>query len=803
MKRARALPIQILSPSLTRSAAQAETGQSVIKKLFGLECSSQRRTHRAARFFVIFFLLSSPCFGQSWSNILPSSRAIDWTHAGLPATLPDGETTPNPWTPPVRSACTTAQAGFTVPISSSISVANLNTAIANCAAANANGSYLLLGPGTFTINSVLAMYSVNNITLRGSGSQQTTLSLSDADIEIGASYGAEGSGLLTSTSNYAAGSTSITIGSLSGVTPTAGLIAWLTQCDTGVGRSGGVCTGTQSDNGGIYVCGDSASGCAQQSRAGTPSHQQQAFIMKTVTNNGNGTYTIGLSSPLYMPNWTHSPNAPSLGWPNSARMSTGVGLEDLTVLGVNDSTNFLLHVQNAYGSWIKGVRFIGSGTSFTFNVANSKNCLEINNYLFPDYNITGYHAGVNVAASSDVLVLNTIVAGGIPTEYDGLNSGVVTAYNYGRDSFTLYAENGWSFDHAAFSSFDLYEANQSGPLTEDDIWGTHALNTYFRNYDSCTDPSFAVPNPRGININNYQRFENAVGNVIGSEGQCTTYQGTGYNTIFQISTGDPLVASTLMRWGNVSGVTQSSDTPPNSGVRFVSSEVPSSLASLNASLSIPVPSNSNLPCSFWLPNYTSTTCTAHPSGGTGLNWWKVCTTWTTFPTACATTQTQPFPTTGPDVSGGSSVNGYAYDIPSAVAWKSLPIDASYQHSYTISASSWSGGTEQLTVTGLPSGSVNIIGGFQLSGVNAACIPTSGVSYTSRPDSEILMTGSTVTTVSYSLPSASSNPGCTGTMKFPDVRQFDERVYMADGGSLGDPPPPTAPDPPTGVTATVE
>ena len=65
-----------------------------------------------------------------------------------------------------------------------------------------------------------------------------------------------------------------------------------------------------------------------------------------------------------------------------------------------------------------------------------------------------------------------------------------------------------------------------------------------------------------------------------------------------------------------------------------------------------------------------------------------------------------------------------------------------------------------------------------------------------------MTASGSATISYEL---GSDPGsCAGgTFKFPDVRQFDERVYMADGGSLGDPPPPTAPNPPTGVTATVD
>ena len=41
----------------------------------------------------------------SWSSILSPSRAINWGNAGLPATFPDGETTPNPWTPPTRTQC--------------------------------------------------------------------------------------------------------------------------------------------------------------------------------------------------------------------------------------------------------------------------------------------------------------------------------------------------------------------------------------------------------------------------------------------------------------------------------------------------------------------------------------------------------------------------------------------------------------------------------------------------------------------------------------------------------------------------
>ncbi len=200
----------------------------------------------------------------------------------------------------------------------------------------------------------------------------------------------------------------------------------------------------------------------------------------------------------------------------------------------------------------------------------------------------------------------------------------------------------------------------------------------------------------------------------------------------------------------------------------------------------PVPGNTTLPCSFFLAGYASTTCTAHPSGGTGFNFWKVCTSWTTFPTSCATTSTPPFPAAGPDVTGGPYIAGHAYDIPASIAWQKLPIDTTYQTSYSVTGSSWSGGIETLTVSGLPN-VTHLMGPFQISG--GACSTGTG---------EALMTASNSATISYAL---AANPGsCAGgTFKFPDIRQFDERVYEADPSQTSTP---TAnPNPPTGLTAT--
>lgn len=188
---------------------------------------------------------------------------------------------------------------------------------------------------------------------------------------------------------------------------------------------------------------------------------------------------------------------------------------------------------------------------------------------------------------------------------------------------------------------------------------------------------------------------------------------------------------------------------------------------------------------------------AHPSGGTGLSWWKACVGYSTFPT-CNATSTPPWPAIGGnDVSGGPFANGHAYSIPAELILASLPIDtgtcggASCQQTFSITgtcaggaASSWSAGIETLCVSlaAIDNGSnEHIMGGFQLSGVNSACIPASGASFTNRPDNEIRMTGSSTTTIQYALP---SNPSvsCAGSLLFPDIKKFDVSAFQADSGA---------------------
>lgn len=781
----------------------------------------RRGWRHLALLITICLLFSTISQGQAWSGILAPSRAIDWTNAGLPSSITYGsggsacdgshancvETISNPWTPPTR-----VQSGSAIKCSNTSSDAStINTAIA----AAKPGSYVLIGVGTCDITSNINLYGPNGVTLRGSGPQSTLLNLSGSGTRIifGNCCMGFSNGALSATS-YSSGTASVKITGVGSSTYLrVGNVAWIQQCDTGWTGSGlngtaPSCTsGSYSDPGGIWVCGIDYTVCTfDNNPGGTHNYQRQAVLITSVTNDGGGSYTVGFTPGLYMPNWSSKNNALMI-WQNPATGSFGMGLEDLTV-NLTYNGNEEIGLQNTYGSWVKGIKLIGYPTNAALGISATQS-LVFNNYIFGENNNNlGTAASEPVVRSDDssTLILNNIITGGNCFWGDGALSGEVVAYNYCRDSSTPYYIAP-ILNHLPYQSFMLAEGNETPEVHDDDTHGTNDLDTFFRNYFPGWDEPYVTMNPWAVDIDPYQRFDNVIGNAIGGT-LSTAYQGTSASVgnEYVIPTTDALSVASLMRWGNCDVI--------NGNCRFVSSEVPTNLSTWPNSIAFQnsVPASDNLPCSFFISGtaFTTSPCTIFSNGGTGLSWWKVCSTWTTFPTSCAASVTQPFPPVGPDQSSGPHVDGHAYDNAAAIAYKYLPIDTSLQNSFTITASTWSnnpstcaivsGGPSSSTVpceiltvnlSSINNGSAeHIMGGFQLSGVNSACIPP-GL----PPNNEILMTGSNTTEIAYLLP---TNPGvnCTGTLLFPDVRQFDERVYEND--PAGDPP-----SPPTGLSAIVQ
>jgi len=667
-------------------------------------------------------------------------------------------------------------------------VAQINAAIASAPAK----SFVLLPPGTYSINSNIVLYGNNYVTLRGSGPMSTILNFSGTgtDFQFGVCCMGVGSGAMSANS-YSVGTTSVTLTGVSNASNlTVGNIAWIQQCDTGWTGSGvnasysqpNCTSGSYSDPGGIWVCGIDYPQCTFDSgQSGSHTFQKQNVLITGVTNNGGGSYKITFSPGLYMPNWSSGNNAQMI-WQQTSAWSYGTAVEDLTAnFAFNANEKF--DIGNTYAWWVKGVRITGYPTNTSVGIGQSSHGLFSNNYIYgqnPDNLSTNISEPILRASDSDNLLLNNIITGGICVWADGLTTGDVIAYNFCRDTMTQYYI-AVSLDHLPYESFLLTEGNQFPQAHDDDTHGTHDLDTYFRNYLRGWDSPYMTLNPWSFTLDNFQRFDNIIGNALGGT-RSTAYQGTnsGVGNVYVLPSSDTLTLNSAMRWGNCDVI--------NGNCRFVNSEVPTNLGAWPNSVAFqnPVPSDNSLPCSFFISTLASSPCTFLTSGGTGLSWWKVCTNWSSFPNSCSASQTPPFPTAGPEVSGGPYVNGHAYDIPAAVAFQNLPIDASLQNSYSITASVWLNGTETLTIVGLPS-LLHLMGGFQITGVPACNSPAGG---------EFVMTSSTVVTVSYAL---ASNPGnCGGgTMKFPDVRQFDERVYQADSGGN------TSVNPPTSLNAIVQ
>lgn len=704
----------------------------------------------------------------TWLGILSPSRAMLWSNSGLQATFPDGETTPNPWTPPTRTQCSTLS-----PIGGgSDDAAAIVTAVSGCG----NGTYVLLNPGTFTIASFMRIHpgttsGRKNVTIRGSGPMSTTINMvgGTANIQLGASQQDSFAPMTNAAANFVAGASSVIV--TTATPPSVGQLAYFSQCDTGVSQSGtsfgnatSCVTGTPSDNGGLFVCAFNA---ACQLGSGTTPHyndQNQYVTITSVTNSGGGTFTIGFTPGYYMNNWAFARGA-QLNWLSTSTIGTGYGLEGVTVAFQSGAAQ-AVSISGCFDCWVKGNRFIGAAQTGQVNISSAAHNLVSNNYFYmqnstPNGSLT---VCMDHGSDSDDLIINNILTGCYPFEGTGFNTGNVIAYNFSRDNQGTY--NQLEIEHHAESSFLLHEGNQYIAHQDDDTWGTHHFNTDFRNYFQGWDNPFVVATPgsRALQIENFARFENVIGNILGSSKTLSAYSSTSTSAdgvVYILPNTDTVATNSLMRWGNCDAF--------NNTCRFVSGEVPTSLAGNAAPLVNPVPPNNTLPPSFFMST------TAHPSGGTNLSWWKVCTAWTVFPTSCNSSSTPPFPPHGPDVSSGPYTigTGNANDIPATVAWKNLPIDTTQQQSYTITGSnSFSGGIETVAVSGLPAG-MHLMGPMRISG--GTC-DTGGV--------EVLITSNsnpagTPTTISFARGSSCSS----GTILWPQVRQFDERIYSIDTTAL--------------------
>jgi hypothetical protein len=454
----------------------------------------------------------------------------------------------------------------------------------------------------------------------------------------------------TWTAGYAKGTTQITLSAvISGSAPKVGTVLNLDQINDYTG-------GSSNDNGHIWVCGTGAvnvcctscqtgagrdsSGGNISSGSGNQLRQQQQFVKITAIS-GTGPYTVTLEDPIYMPNWRSS-QKPGAWWSSYPPIS-GNGIENLSLNHSASSAAIGILFFNAYGNWVKGVRDLQSDRSHVDFYQSVHNTIR-DSYFYGTKNAASESYGVEHFQASSNLVENNIFQHIVAPMLSDDGSGSVFGYNFSVDDY--YAVNQtWMqpplYHHGAGNNYFLWEGNQGQGLEEDAVHGTAAMITAFRNRLSGTNTN-QTAQTIAVHIYAFTRYSNIIGNVLGTAGYHNAYQSNAGNigncetSIYALGLGgscwdqgtipnDPVVISSLMRWGNYDTV--------NAASRFVSSEVPSGIDVYPN----PVPANNNLPASFYL--------SAKP------NWWG----------------TMPWPAVGPDVTGGNvaGVGGRAYNNPAA------------------------------------------------------------------------------------------------------------------------------------------
>ena len=567
-------------------------------------------------FSVILFSLPGVLYAQNWSGILDPSRAIDWTEAGVVGGIPDAN-----W-----NQCGSTIAAYTG------TAAAINTHIAGCP----SNTYVLLGPGTFNLSTGILMKS--NVVLRGSGANFTFLVMSGKNGCSGnfawicfsqdpTWFRYANMNTATWSGGYTEGTTSITLTGLN--KPLfVGQYIYLDQAND------------LSDPGTLFVCESisvsppcSLEGAAGAGRTISGVYRSQVQIVK-VTKIAGSTYTI--TPGLYGIRW-NARRSPAAWWPNTTIVNSGV--EDLSVDNTNSGGGGGAVFFNAANCWVKGIRSVyGSRNHIWLFLATHITVQD--SYFYGTQQAHSKSYGVESYVTTDNLVVNNVFHRISAPIALGNNQGSVYAYNFSINDFfnmpTWMSSQAW--EHDAGVLYNLLEGNIGAGFYGDVFHGTGGANTFFRNRwngNECTGGTCTQSNNVPIHLDSYNRAENVIGNVLGTTGVHKSYQ-NGATPIYYIGYGstegavqvpnDPLVSSTLLRWGNYDTVTGTvrwcgnSADPGWSSTCAGASEVPTGLSQYaNA-----VPSSTTLPPSF---HYRSTP-----------TWWP---------------SGKPWPPIGPDVSNGN------------------------------------------------------------------------------------------------------------------------------------------------------
>jgi len=421
--------------------------------------------------------------------------------------------------------------------------AAINAAIAACPA----GQVVMLGPGTFLINSRINVKS--GITLRGSGMGKTVLqgqSGITGGYILGIDAGPWFDRSCTIASGYTQGSTSIRTSSATGYH--AGDVVLIDQLNDPSGTYGPVVTDVGTS--GTETWASRGSGARVEGQ-----------VNRIATISGTN---ITLEIPLYFA--FNSALTPQITRING--MTTSAGIEDLTVNNQTSQIDPAMELYGVSGCWLLGVEVNGSWQNALVFEKSYRNTIRSCKFhegvpALPAkgsqyYTSRAYGVYLNTA-SANLLENNQFYHLCMSTKMDGPTSGNVIAYNYIAAMY-YSLEMTWQSDmfslHGGHARANLFEGNLGvASFMADKIWGSHSHNVLFRNRIALdqTRPKRAFD----IALYSMSSDFSLIGNVLGTAGFEMAYSTAPSNThTLAIYALDPAISASTIIHANWDSVTK-------------------------------------------------------------------------------------------------------------------------------------------------------------------------------------------------------------------------------------------------------
>lgn len=492
----------------------------------------------------------------------------------------------------------------------------------------------------------------------------------------------------TFTGGLTQGSTVLTVGSTTGISP--GQTVILTQQNASYVFTTGVegpCTSGNS-------CGVNVS--AKQFPSSSTWAQIQEVRVVSV-NSGANQITIAAPGTAFTYQAGLSPVVFFWNTPNSFQFD---GIENMTVNSNANGNAFLLSLPFCDFCWVKNVAMINAVSRgamfFYFGYGDEAD----NNYVGGGTGAGGpTDYGIEFLETTFGKIQNNIVVNTTTPIITEGSYGLVAGYN---DFVRNRTDNefGNIITHLSHAYMQLFEGNVGSQIEYDNSWGSSSHMTSFRNFMNGHDPN-ATNFTTAMKINSQNHYVNVIGNVIGDptffsasnyEGNSSNWTTVCGNDAVEYDMGfwnnceigidganpyDSVSGSSLVRWGNWDGVTYNASGSSHHGTRYCTGSgtgssgtdannaacTASDTASTDPNFPGLSPPSTTIPPSF----YTGITSVV-PSCGTGLSFWK----------GASGGTCPPYPPIGPDVTCStncsSNTANHAALIPAQLCYNQLTKD---------------------------------------------------------------------------------------------------------------------------------